>query len=705
MVSNAAVPGRFVLLGARLACALFGAAVVAGLVHAAKTTFPAEISAWLAVHGWAFTLAGAAAGVGLARAGWSPGRLLTAPSPRAFAAAAFVVALGSGIWAHFAVQKGVPDVPDEVSYLHQARGFADGFLAPPSPPLPEFHYVSWGVHDGGRWYSVFPPGYGLLLAAGVKIGAPFLINPLLGALLALVLFALARDLFGDGVAARASVIVYLASWFRLMHAGSFMSHPTAALFTALAVLGAVRARRSALWAVAAGASLAALAATRPLNAAITAAVVAIVLLARAPWRRWLLALAGLAPLAVAYAAYNQALTGSATLPPQQRYMELKEERKDCFRLGFGPGVGQCPITQNTNFGPQGFQPRNAWDNTLRRADAYFAFGFGFGPLALLVAAGALAGIRRAPRRRALAAGFALLSVGAYGLFFYHGVAYGPRFYYETFPFLALLAGCAVADVQLWLRSTAARAALAGAWIALLATGLWAARPAVEKHAGLRNNTRAGALLGALDRPELHDAVVFVDSMVVPAAATRHPARLADNHPLVVKDLGDAADAGYMRLWPDRKPFRLTGTRAVPLALPAGAPVRHEGGALYPLEASEGGFGERASADRAYKLPLSLGEALRFAARVADAWFEFPSFAPAPVAAVRLALVTHADGPEIQVSVDGKPISDWLSTRGATPQITTVDLPATLVAGPHRIRVRLRAPGVLLLDYVEMREGP
>jgi hypothetical protein len=192
---------------------------------------------------------------------------------------------------------------------------------------------------------------------------------------------------------------------------------------------------------------------------------------------------------------------------------------------------------------------------------------------------------------------------------------------------------------------------------------------------------------------------------VPAAATAHPARLDENHPLVVKDLGDAANAGYMRLWPGRKPFRLAGTRAIPLSYPARAPIRHEGGPLYPVEAAEGGFGERVGSDRAFKLPLSGGEALRFGARGAGAWFEFPAFAPAPVTAVRVAFAAHPGGPEAQISVDGKPISDWLSTRAATPAVVTFDLPATIAAGAHRVQVRVRAPGVLLLDYLEMREEP
>jgi 4-amino-4-deoxy-L-arabinose transferase-like glycosyltransferase len=696
---------RLLGFAARAACAVVGAGVVVGLIAGLRAIVAPEVAAWAGRGMWIAALAGAAAGAGLARVGWPPGRLLCAMPRRGFVALAFAAALGSGIWAHFAVQKGVPDVPDELGYLHQARGFADGVLAPPSPPLSEFHYVSWGTHDRGLWYAVFPPGYGALLALGVAAGVPWLVNPLLGALLVLALFALARDLLGgDGLAARVAVLVYLGSWFRLMHAGSFMAHPTAALFTVLAVLGAWRgmvAGGSPWWAVASGASLGALAATRPLNAAILALVLLPVALRH--WRRLWPAAAGLAPLALAYGAYNAALTGAPTLTPQERYIQLKEERGDCFRLGFGPGVGQCPITQNTHFGKDGFQPKHAANNTGRRLDAYLRYTFAFSPLAVLLAVGALGGARVASRR-GLAAGLLVATVLGYALFFYHGVAYGARFYYETFPFAALLVAAGLADVAGWLAGRPlVRGALGGFWLTLVITGLVAARPAIEQHAGRRNRTMDGKQLAALADPKLGDGVVFVDSMIIPAAATPHPARIEDNHPMVVRDLGDAANAGFMRLHADRKPWRLLGTRLVPLAYSPIADIVHEGGALYPLEIAENGFGERVDSGRAWNLPLSTGAALRFRARAAGARFAFPTWVPREGASrMRLVLVAHGGGPDVQLTVDGARVFPVFPTREPRPRLVTVDIPTRIAPGRHWIEVTLHTPGDLFLDHVELR---
>jgi hypothetical protein len=423
--------------------------------------------------------------------------------------------------------------------------------------------------------------------------------------------------------------------------------------------------------------------------------------------RWLVppALAAL-PLVVLYGAYNQALTGSPLFAPQQRYMQLREEVGDCFRLGFGPGVGQCPITQNTNFGPRGFQPKDALANTQRRIDAYLRYSFAFSPLVILPALGALAGAlgsAAAARRRGLAAALVLATVVGYGLFFYHGVAYGARFYYETFPFAALLAGAGAGDlgrrlVPRW------RSVLGATLAALVVTGMVAAWPAVDKHAGQRARTQDGALTRALAAPSLRDAVVFVDSLVLSAAVTRHPGDIDKNHPIVVRDFGDAADAGYVRLHP-RPAFRLVGTRAVPLSLPADAPIRNEGGALYPLEVASGGFGDRAPAAEVWKLPLSDGQALRFRSRQKGARFAWKTFVLAEDAGpliLHVELAGHPQAPAFTVSVDDALVSlEKLPAARPQPTLFGVDLPVTLAAGAHWIAITLDGPGAFYLDHAEL----
>lgn len=730
LVTGAARGFLAVLAAACLVGLAWGGRGIVGDAFAAIATVPS-----LALIGAALAVGGVLAHLGLAPAG-----LLARVPARVFGATVFVAALVSGMWAHESVHKGVPEVPDELGYLHQARTFADGHLTAPSPPASEFHYVSWGTHDDGQWYAVFPPGYGALLAIGERLGAPGVVNPVLGALLAIVIWLLAREVFGgDGAAARLAALIHLGSWFRLMNAGSFMSHPTAALFAALAVLGLWRGvvrrdggPRARWWAGIGGAALAYLAATRQLDAIVVAAALtpaiawAVARDRAAALRRLIVAVLCALPLAAGYLAYNHALTGDALLPPQQRYMQLKERRGDCFRLGFGPGVGECPLTQNTSFGRDGFQPKHAVANTRKRLEAWTRWSFGWAPLALLPVLGLIGGAWRggaAARRRALCGGVFVATVAGYALFFYHGVAYGARFYYVALPFAGLLAAAGCADAAGLLARVGgagrARAIAAGALTlalpVLIVVAMRADRGAVEQHCGKRPALAGGALLDVLAQPGLRDALVFVDSMKIPAAVTAFPADIPRNRPLVVKDLGEAANAGFARIYPQRRPVRLAGTRVTPLAYAADAPMRHEGGALYPLERAHGGFGQRVPAPHVGNLPLSGGEALRFDVD-GPARFAVPVWALAEDAGdmiLALRLAHHPAGATVTIRIDGLEVVTSHDTAAAawTLELREVAVwltPAAVWLTPGRHWVEVAVPTgrkgqVVFLDYVELRK--
>ncbi|MEZ4642576.1 MAG: hypothetical protein R3E31_07530 [Chloroflexota bacterium] len=75
-----------------------------------------------------------------------------------------------------------PHVQDSITYLFQAQTLARGRLWAPAPPIPRRFPMSFCWWKTARWFGKYPPGYPLVLAVGVLVGQPWLVNPLLAAL-------------------------------------------------------------------------------------------------------------------------------------------------------------------------------------------------------------------------------------------------------------------------------------------------------------------------------------------------------------------------------------------------------------------------------------------------------------------------------------------------------------------------------------------
>ena len=75
-------------------------------------------------------------------------------------------------------------IVDEANYLFQGNVFAAGKLAA-SPPLlsKDFFEIQYLIQSSNNWYGSFFPGQSVLLAIGVLLKCPYLINPCLTAIL------------------------------------------------------------------------------------------------------------------------------------------------------------------------------------------------------------------------------------------------------------------------------------------------------------------------------------------------------------------------------------------------------------------------------------------------------------------------------------------------------------------------------------------
>ena len=170
---------------------------------------------------------------------WSWCRSLT---PARFALGLFVAGLVLHIVISGLVFAFRPCIIDTFDQIFQARTYLTGRVTAPAPPVPRaFEYLYMIIQDG-KWYSHYPPGNPLLLTLGLTVGAAWLVGPLLGALLPLLLLAIGRQVWGERTGRVAGLLGLGAPYLHLM-AGSHMSHTACAFFLTLGALGGVRLAR------------------------------------------------------------------------------------------------------------------------------------------------------------------------------------------------------------------------------------------------------------------------------------------------------------------------------------------------------------------------------------------------------------------------------------------------------------------------------
>jgi 4-amino-4-deoxy-L-arabinose transferase-like glycosyltransferase len=166
----------------------------------------------------------------------------SAPSaPLDRAGVAIGVMAGFGLFYAFiarVVLEAFPFAGDEYSVALQAKLFAHGLLKAPAPPHAEWVGVDHVVIDD--WVrSKYPPGEPALLALGERLGAAWVINPILAVATLAIVWLTFRRVLGARRALVGLVALGLAPLFAF-HAGSFFSHTAAGLFLAIAFAAVAR---------------------------------------------------------------------------------------------------------------------------------------------------------------------------------------------------------------------------------------------------------------------------------------------------------------------------------------------------------------------------------------------------------------------------------------------------------------------------------
>ena len=360
----------------------------------------------------------------------------------------------------------LPRVLDACSYYFQALIFRSGHLAASLPAAAAYFPGPFVIRTGTHWFSMYPPGTSLAIALGMLAGVPWAVEPACGAIAALLLSALARRWYGWPVALL-SLALLACSPFYLFLASSYMSHMISLFALLLFLVGTdhLATGGGKRWALLAGTGVGYALLTRELSLVLFALPVLAFygVRCRAALRGWLLggdsparrranvlAFCVAAPIALSllfHFFYTWRLTGNPLSLPRTMF-----DPHDQY--GFGNGKGW--YGQHT--------PAAGLLNTEDQLTSLLIHLFGW-PYYLTLAfflIPALTGRLRA--HDLLLYGLAGSMLVGYAAYFYHGIAFGPRYLFESLPAYVVLTARGVVE-------TAALATLAARRLA----GLRAAR--------------------------------------------------------------------------------------------------------------------------------------------------------------------------------------------------------------------------------------
>ncbi|HEY3123118.1 MAG TPA: glycosyltransferase family 39 protein, partial [Thermoanaerobaculia bacterium] len=467
------------------------------------------------------------------------------------------------------ILEGLAHTPDEVSYLLQSKWLVANRLYQPASAIQEHLAVPFTYVRDGKWFSMYPIGWPLLLAIGEAAGLPQIVSPVLGAIYVLLVFLIGKELYGKLVGLAAALLAALSPMAVLMSA-SYLSHSPAALTIALFLwlfLVARRRRSLSLFGLS-GASLGYAFGIRPVTAVAIAVPFALLIvweLVRSSERPLLLRsnaafavgfVIGALPVLIA----NHLITGSAL----------------SFAYSYGAGISFS--LKNL---PIGLMYLDA--TTASVLPAIFGWGWGILSgwlvLSLTLAFACVPFLIRRPGRFEVLLGAMFLvlplSFLAWGFHGLHG--YGPRFYFEAFLGIYLLTARGFFLLGGIDSERGGGGFRWGRGVALLSVGLLlllVLSTALTLPSRMRlyrgYNGVSSALEAAISREKIHRALIlFPDDSWFPwgAASNLLPADLHGDLAFAVSRPDNSKLAAF---YPDRPAYMWFGN-LTPMRLPSGVP--------------------------------------------------------------------------------------------------------------------------------------
>jgi hypothetical protein len=349
------------------------------------------------------------------------------------------------IWIAIVEFQGQPHIYDASAYLFAAKMYAGGHFWVPAPSNSNLFPGGFMVIWQGRWFGQYDPGTALTLVPGIWLGAPWLVEPVLGMLALLGIGLIAARLYDKRVATLAVLLGCLSPFYSYL-AASYLSH-TITLFYLVwglwAFLRFVQGGRG--WNLPLSALCFGMAAlTRDQVALLYIAILLPGVLivtwerrkykqSRLPLVAWSLTFIAVAFLfAGFYLSFNQLVTGSPLLTPRSLFFSGD-------KWGFGQGIGF--------YGQHNLAAGLVNLDELLTILQIDLFGWPFYLTLAFIALPFLLGrARRADWFLLIAL---VLTVGCYVGYFYHGIYLGPRYLFEDLPFLLILSARGILTLSAW----------------------------------------------------------------------------------------------------------------------------------------------------------------------------------------------------------------------------------------------------------------
>jgi 4-amino-4-deoxy-L-arabinose transferase-like glycosyltransferase len=446
-----------------------------------------------------------------------------------------------------------PHVTDEVVYLFQARFLAAGALTLPPPPVPDAFEVNLMEIENGRWYPSPPFGWPAVLAIGVKLGAGWLVNPIVAAINIALSYALLKRMYDENTARICVLLLCISPWFIFL-AMSYMTHMLMLACGLAAALSIKKTRETGkiAWALLAGVLVGYVSLIRPLEGVIVGVILGLWVIGFGASR---LKFSSIIAFALSTALvgslvfpYNKYLTGNPTKFPINTYNE-KRYGPHANSYGFGPDVGmKWAIDPYIGHGPKDALANSALNaSSLNTELLGWSVGSLF-PAALFFFGGAF---RRDIWTKSDTAMLCVIAAVYIAYFFYYfsgGPDFGARYWFPIIiPLLAFSARgvqlLARADNRVWI------AAALLAFMTLINYLPWRAIDKYHDYLGMRPDVRM-----LIASPDFKHSLIFIRGVSFPdyaSAAIYNPLDFQGSTAILAWERDTATTKKVAAAFPDR----------------------------------------------------------------------------------------------------------------------------------------------------------